>query len=65
MSNKAFENIKRKFEENPVEVIGVGALVATAAAKVLHALTERKNARTWAKEVNRREYKTRYPKSHR
>lgn len=69
------ESIKRggrrlahEFEENPVAVIGVCALVMGTSAKLLKAGTEFQNARVWKKEVARRTVATamkkkRYPYS--
>jgi hypothetical protein len=51
---KAFDPIKKAWEENPVQVTIVGALVASVAVKVLTAMTEANNSRTWRKEVDRR-----------
>jgi len=56
---KAWDKIKQKFEEDPMQVLIVGALVATAAAKLIDASASRANTRTWAKEVNRRDRMTR------
>lgn len=52
--NKAWNQIKKAWEENPLQVIVIGALAATAAAKLLDASTAAKNSRAWEKEVNRR-----------
>jgi hypothetical protein len=52
--NKALDKIKQAWDENPLAVIFVATLAATAAAKLLDASTARSNARTWAKEVDRR-----------
>jgi hypothetical protein len=51
---KAKDKIKQAWEENPLAVVAVGAVAATAAAKVLQAVTEAQKARTWEKEVDRR-----------
>ena len=48
------DNLKRQANENPIGALVVGALVATAAAKLLQASTERKNSYTWSREVDRR-----------
>lgn len=50
--------IEKAFEENPVAVIGVGATAAMAAAKLLNAVTEHRNSKTWKKEVERRRMKS-------
>lgn len=57
--NKAWDKIKQKYDEDPLSVLVVGALVATAAAKLLEASTARANSRTWEKEVRRRDRTTR------
>jgi len=51
-------NLKRQVEENPVLSIGVFAAAATAVAKLVEASTERQRAKTWDREVRRREYQT-------
>ena len=48
------DNLKRQAEENPILALGVTAAVATAASKLLHTMTEARNSKTWAKEVDRR-----------
>ena len=50
------DKLKRQWDENPLMVISVGALAATAAAKLLASVTAAQNARTWSKEVDRRVY---------
>jgi hypothetical protein len=57
--HNAKDRIKKVWDENPLAVITVGAITATAAAKVLSAMTEAKNAQTWKKEVSRRDRNTR------
>ena len=51
----AWDKLKAKWNEDPIQVMVVGALVATAAAKLLDANTNRVNRRTWDREVARRE----------
>jgi hypothetical protein len=46
--------LKRQVEENPLVAAGIGAALLQAAAKLMQANTQRKNSKTWAKEVNRR-----------
>lgn len=46
--------IKQAWNENPLAVIAIAALAATAAAKVMDANTQRQNAKVWAREVDRR-----------
>lgn len=53
--DKAMARLKVEWERNPLQVIAVAALAATAAAKLLSASTESRNARVWAKEVDRRD----------
>ena len=55
MQNPAFNKIKKTWEENPMAVIVVASMAATAAAKLLDASTSRSNARAWQKEVDRRD----------
>lgn len=56
--NKAKDKIKQAWDENPLAVIAVGAMAATAAAKLLNAYTASQNSRAWDREVRRREVKT-------
>jgi hypothetical protein len=51
---KAWTKIKQAWEDNPLGVIIVATAAAAAASKLLDASTSRANARTWAKEVDRR-----------
>jgi hypothetical protein len=46
--------IKQAWNDNPLAVIAIAALAATAAAKVMDANTQRQNAKVWAREVDRR-----------
>lgn len=46
--------LKRQIEENPLLAATIGAAVLQGAAKLMNANTQRKNSKTWAKEVNRR-----------
>lgn len=48
------EKLKKMWNENPLQVIAVGALAATAAAKLLDATTSARNSRAWQREVDRR-----------
>jgi hypothetical protein len=52
--NKAWTKIKKTWEENPIQVIIVASLAATAAAKLIEANTSRSNSKAWQKEVDRR-----------
>lgn len=48
------DKLKEQWDENPIAVIGVGALAATAAAKVLDAMSAAKGRRAYAKQINYR-----------
>lgn len=52
--NKAYLKLKQKWEEDPMQVLIVGALVATAAAKLWEAKNNAASQKTWNREVNRR-----------
>jgi hypothetical protein len=51
---KFTDRIKREFEENPVQTLMVAALVATAAAKLIDALSAAQGRRAYSKQVNYR-----------
>lgn len=51
---KAIDKLKQAWEENPMQVIVVAAVAATAAAKLIDASTSVRNSRAWNKEVDRR-----------
>lgn len=46
--------LKEQIETNPLAAAGVAAGLLAGASKLLNAVTARKNAKTWSKEVNRR-----------
>lgn len=48
------ENLKRQASENPVFTLATAAAVAQAASKLMSVNTERKKAKTNAKEIDRR-----------
>lgn len=48
------DRLKREWNENPVQVIMVGAFAATAAAKLLDAMSAAQGRRAYAKQVNYR-----------
>lgn len=56
--DKAFAKIKKAWEDQPLHVIAVASLAATAVSKLLKATTEAQNAQTWKKEVERRRMST-------
>lgn len=47
-------NLKRQAEEQPLVAAGVAAALLTGVAKTIDAMTKRRYARVWAKEVARR-----------
>ena len=57
--DKIKTKIKQLWEENPVIVIMVGTAVANTAIHATKAMTEARNAKSWAKEVDRRDRMTR------
>jgi hypothetical protein len=59
--NKAFDRLKRFWNDHPVETIIIGIAAAGAAAKLMDANTNRRNSRSWEREVDRRRSKQRYP----
>lgn len=46
--------LKKTWDESPLTCIALGIFALGAAAKVMNANTERQNAKSWAKEVDRR-----------
>lgn len=56
--DNALDKIKQAWRDQPLQVIALGGIVATAAAKILSASTEARNAKTWRKEVERRRMNT-------
>lgn len=56
---KAWNRIKQEWEEDPVKVLVIASLVATAAAKLIEAGNNTRNSHAWKKEVNRRDRMTR------
>ena len=54
---KYIDNLKRQAEDNPLLALGVGAALLTAVTKLINANTERNNAKTWEREVDRRRMK--------
>lgn len=53
----AWNKLKLAWEQNPQQVIALGAFTALAAAKLIDASTRRHNSQTWAREVDRRSMK--------
>jgi hypothetical protein len=52
--NEFLNNLKTQAEQNPMVAIVAGAGLLSAAGKFLNAASNRNNARTWKKEVDRR-----------
>jgi hypothetical protein len=50
--------LKAQVEDNPLVAAGLGAALLSGAAKLMQANTNRSNAKTWRREVKRREKKT-------
>ena len=50
--------LKEQVEQNPLLAAGIGAALLSGAAKLLNANTGRRNAKTWKREVARRERNT-------
>lgn len=48
------DELKKEWNDNPLKVIAVGALAATAAAKLLDALSSAQGRRAYAKQVDYR-----------
>jgi len=48
------EDLKKKWEEDPLVVLGVGAAVVTAAAKLIDSLSARRGRNAYARQVNYR-----------
>lgn len=46
------DKLKEQWNENPLQVIAIGALAATAAAKVLSAMSEAQGRRAYAKQID-------------
>lgn len=47
--------LKKQIEENPLVAAGIGAALLNGVVRLINANTSRKNSRTWAKEVKRRQ----------
>lgn len=53
--DKFLEKLKQSWEQNPLQTAAVGALVVSAAAKFLDALSNSRRSRSWEREVSRRD----------
>jgi hypothetical protein len=51
---QGIEKLKRKFNEDPMTVLIVGALVATAAAKIIDSVSAAQGRHAYAKQVDYR-----------
>jgi hypothetical protein len=49
-----FDRLKQEWDKNPIAVIAVGAFAATAAAKLIDALSASQGRRAYAKQVDYR-----------
>jgi hypothetical protein len=50
--------VQTAWESDPLMTAGIGATLLIAVSKLMNANTNRKNAKTWRKEVARRERKS-------
>lgn len=48
----ALDKIKQEWNDNPIQTAVVGSFVATAAAKLISAMSESRGRRAYAKQVN-------------
>lgn len=48
----ALDKLKKEWNDNPVQTAMVGSFVATAAAKLISAMSESRGRRAYAKQVN-------------
>ncbi len=46
------DRLKKEWDANPLQVIGIGALAVTAAAKLLDSMSAAQGRRAYAKQVN-------------
>lgn len=46
------DKLKKQWNENPLAVIGIGAMAATAAAKLIDALSAAQGRRAYARQIN-------------
>ena len=56
--SRFYQNLKYVAEEHPLEALAVAGTVVMASAKLMEANNNRKNAKTWEKEVERRNRKS-------
>lgn len=49
---QGIEKLKRKFNEDPLTVIAIGALAATAVAKLIDATSAAQGRHAYAKQIN-------------
>lgn len=49
--------LKEQVEDNPLIAAGIGVALLNGVAKLMQANTNRKNSKTWSREVKRREKK--------
>lgn len=53
-NSRFYRNLKAQVEEHPMESIMIASIAATAAAKLMQSNANRRNSKTWEKEVDRR-----------
>jgi NAD/NADP transhydrogenase alpha subunit len=56
-ADKIKDQVKKAWDNNPLQVIFVAGVAMGGAAKLLGAVTDARNSRTWKKEVDRRRQK--------
>lgn len=55
--NFDLQPLKEQVQANPLVAAGIAGVLLNGAAKMMNANTSRKNAKTWRREVSRREKK--------
>lgn len=53
-NSRFYRNLKTQVEEHPMEAIMIASVAATAGAKLMQSNANRRNSKTWAREVERR-----------
>ena len=56
-NNRFYQNLKREFEEHPLETVAIATAAGAILVKLIQASTEHNNSKTWKKEVERRRMK--------
>jgi hypothetical protein len=55
-------NLKQQVQDQPLIAAGIGVALLNGVAKLMQANNERKNSKTWKREVVRRERQPRVPR---